>query len=164
MMDNPSFGRRIKPKKQDLHPSERAQLKLELKAAVYKRLSKHEQIQTSRFSLERQHRLEQLAIRDGYKPALSPEEIEELKAQQSYPGYYWNGDIVVIESDLGISGTKGQEERPGLAQLIQLIEGGQVESIYCVDVTRLFRDSDLITAPTFARLCKDHGVIIIAEG
>jgi DNA invertase Pin-like site-specific DNA recombinase len=164
MIDNPSFGRRIRPKKEELQFSERAHLKLELKAVVYKRLSKHEQVRTSRFSLERQHRLEQIAICDGYKPALSAEEIKELKARPDYPGYYTNGDIIVIEADLGISGTRGQEERPGLALLIQLIETGQVESIYCVDITRLFRDSDLIKAPAFALLCKEHGVIIIAEG
>jgi DNA invertase Pin-like site-specific DNA recombinase len=159
-----SFGRRIKPKKEEgLHPNERGKLKLERNSVVYKRLSTQEQIHTSRFSLERQHRLEQLAIDEGYKPTLSPDDIEELKAQSDYPEYYWNGNILVIELDLGISGTKGQEDRPGLAMLIDLIEAGQVESIFCVDVTRLFRDSILVSASFFAKLCKEQGVIIVTD-
>ena len=48
--------------------------------------------------------------------------------------------------------------------MIELIEQGSIESIYSVDVSRLFRDTDLIQAPEFAQLCKKHNVIIVLDG
>ncbi|GEM_PF-4925298 len=44
--------------------------------------------------------------------------------------------IYVERRDLGVSGTKGQEEREGLADLIQLIEQGKVESVYVIEISR----------------------------
>ena len=46
------FRKRVKPKR-NLRPTELGKLKLERKAVVYKRLSTYEQLQNSRFSLER---------------------------------------------------------------------------------------------------------------
>src|SRR5712692_8918757 len=108
------FGNRLKYK-ESLSSSELGILKLERGTAIYKRLSTHEQVHTSRFSLERQHRLESLAVKDGYRATLSEEDIAKTRVQADYRGFYQNGAIWVIESDLGISGTKGQEGRPGLA-------------------------------------------------
>lgn len=156
------FGGRVKSKS-DVHSHEFGQLEFRRAAAVYKRFSTYEQVKSSRFSLIRQGRLEEKAIADGYKPALTPEATSEITNHPNYPGYYWNGQIVILEQDLGISGTKGQEERPGLAMLIDLIERDRIESVYVVDITRLFRDHHLITAPAFGMLCKEHGVIIVTE-
>jgi DNA invertase Pin-like site-specific DNA recombinase len=158
------FEKRAKRKTEPIPYNEIGRLELRRYAVVYKRLSTYEQLRTSRFSIERQHNLENIAIQDGYKPEMPPEEIIKIKEQKGYPGFYQNGQIIVIESDLGISGTKGQEDRPGLAMLIKLIEEDLVESIYIVEVARIFRDCHLITAPSFALLCKEHGVILVIGG
>jgi len=104
-----------------------------------------------------------MAIKDGYRSSLTDEQIADLKAQATYPGYYRNGSIWVIEQDLGISGTKGQEGRPGLALMTQLIETHQIESVYVVDINRLFRDTDLVHASSFGHLCKATGTMIVTE-
>ena len=46
--------------------------------------------------------------------------------------------------DLGISGTKGKDDRPGLAAMIQAIEAAAVEAVYVVHISRISRDQTLI--------------------
>ena len=132
-----SFGGRVRSKKDAGPPSVRLNcLRL---AFVYQRLSTTEQKKNSRYSLERQDDLERLAHEDGYAE-----------------------DLVYVERrDLGISGTKGQEEREGLAYLIELIEQDKVESIYLIEISRISRDQTLITGLQFGELCREHGVIIV---
>jgi DNA invertase Pin-like site-specific DNA recombinase len=108
-------------------------------AFVYQRLSTTEQKKNSRYSLERQDDLERLAREDGYTPDL----------------------IYVERRDLGISGTKGQEEREGLAYLIQLIEQAKVESVYVIEISRISRDQTLINGLQFGELCREYDVIIV---
>jgi DNA invertase Pin-like site-specific DNA recombinase len=108
-------------------------------AIVYKRLSTHEQVRDHLFSLKMQDALADMAKRDGY-----PEEL-----------------IYVEDRDLGLSGTLGSDERPGLAQIIELIEQDKAESVYVVHASRLYRDQTLIDGFAFGELCKKHGVIIV---
>lgn len=108
-------------------------------AFVYKRLSTHEQERDHIFSVKMQDGLRDMAIKDGYPAAL----------------------IHIEERDIGISGTLGSEERPGLAFLIELIEQGRVESVYVVHTSRLYRDQTLIDGFAFGELCKKHGVVVI---
>ncbi len=131
------LGYRLRPSRQENTPS--VQLPCKRLAFVYQRLSTTEQKKNSRYSLERQDDLAQLAREHGY-----PEEL-----------------VVVERRDLGISGTKGQDEREGLAHLIQLIEQEQVESVYVIEISRISRDQTLITGLQFGELCKQHDVIIV---
>jgi DNA invertase Pin-like site-specific DNA recombinase len=108
-----------------------------------------------------QDSLEDLAIDDGYTWTLTPEERQAIREAEGYPGWYQNGQITVEQRDLGISGTKGQEERPGLAHLRHLIEEDQVEALYVVHISRLFRDQTLINAFEFGELCKEFDVKIV---
>ncbi|MBC8264124.1 MAG: recombinase family protein [Anaerolineales bacterium] len=108
-------------------------------AFVYQRLSSHEQVKKHIYSVKAQDNLLDLARGDGY-----PDEL-----------------IHVERRDLGISGTKGREGREGLAYLVEQIEASQVEAIYVVHISRLFRDQTLIDAFAFGELCKEHGAIII---
>ena len=108
-------------------------------AFVYQRLSTTEQKKNSTYSLERQDDLARLARQDGY-----PEQL-----------------IYVERRDLGLSGTLGQAERPGLAFLIRNIEQDQVESIYVIEISRISRDQTLLDGYQFGELCKAHGVIIV---
>ena len=108
-------------------------------AFVYQRLSSHEQIKRSIFSIKAQDALEDLAKEDGYT----------------------DEQVYVENRDLGISGTKGREDRPGLAYLIELVEAGTVESVYVVHISRLYRDQTLINAFALGELFKQQNVIIV---
>src|SRR5205814_1952883 len=78
-------------------------------AFVYPRLSTHEQRDRSIWSIERQRWLEELARLDGYAAPLSKGEVEAFRSQPGYPGWYQNGQILVDERDLGVSGTLGRQ-------------------------------------------------------
>ncbi len=148
-------------------------------AFVYPRLSTHEQRERSVWSIERQRWLEELAQGDGYQTSLSKEEVGAKRESETYEGWYRNGQIIVDERDLGISGTLGRRNRLGLDHLIHLVEADRVESIYTVEVSRLWRDKsltgdrrlrsrdgsergvDVEDALSFGRLCKEHNVILV---
>ena len=148
-------------------------------AFVYPRLSTHEQRDRSVWSVERQRWLEELARLDGYEAPLSREESDALRTTPGYPGWYQNGQILVDERDLGISGTLGRQRRVALDHLIDLIDTGRVESIYTVEISRLWRDKsltgdrslpardssergiDVDDALRFGRLCKERNVILV---
>jgi DNA invertase Pin-like site-specific DNA recombinase len=136
------FGGRIRPSKGDpINRDGLVELRNEGIAFVYLRLSSHEQVKKHIYSLQAQHELVDLAKKDGY-----PDQL-----------------IHVETRDLGISGTLGQQERAGLAHLIAQIEAEIVESLYVVQICRLFRDQTLIMPLTFGELCKQHGVIIVTS-
>jgi DNA invertase Pin-like site-specific DNA recombinase len=137
-----TFGGRIRPSKGDpINRDGLVELRNEGIAFVYLRLSSHEQVKKHIYSLQAQHELVDLAKKDGY-----PDQL-----------------IHVETRDLGISGTLGQQERAGLAHLIAQIEAEIVESVYVVQICRLFRDQTLIMPFTFGELCKQHGVIIVTS-
>lgn len=131
---------------------------------IYMRFSTREQREKSAYSYQRQEQLKQLAILHGATAELSPQRIEQIRASADYTGWYRDGQIIVEERDLaGVSGTKGQEDRPGLAHLIDRIGQGVISAVYVVDVTRLFRDEYLINATQFAKLCAEHNVFVVTE-
>ncbi len=134
-----TFGGRLRPKAKPMNWENLVDLPNERLAFVYQRLSSHEQVKRHIWSQEAQNALVDLARDDGY-----PDEL-----------------IYVEQRDLGISGTKGREDRPGLAYLIQQIEVGLVETIYVVHISRLHRDQTLINALSLGELLKEHGVIIV---
>ena len=140
-MDKHTFGGRIRPKQEQdkVDWSNLVDLQNKGMAFIYQRLSTHEQLKRSVYSIKAQDALEDMAKEDGY----SEEQIH------------------VERRDLGISGTKGQDERAGLAYLISCIEQSMVESVYVVHISRLFRDQTLIDAFAFGELCKKQNVIIV---
>jgi len=156
-----SFRGRIRPKNTKVDATSLIALPHERMAFVYQRLSSHEQMRRSIYSIAMQDALQDLAKEDGYYAPLSAEEIETVKDDPNYPGYYLNGQIYVEQRDLGISGTLGQDRREGLASLIKMIETTKVESVYVVHISRLFRDQTLIDGLSFGELCKESGVVIV---
>jgi hypothetical protein len=135
-----TFGGRIRPKEDTAGGwANLVELANEGIAFIYQRLSTHEQVKRSIYSIKAQDALVDLANEDGY----SKEQIH------------------VEKRDLGVSGTKGREQREGLAYLIDCIERDMIESIYVVHISRLFRDQTLIDALAFGELCKAHQVIIV---
>lgn len=134
------FGGRLRAKKEEiLDYATLVDLANERLAFVYQRLSSHEQVKRHIWSVEVQDALAELARKDGYPDSL----------------------IYIEQRDLGISGTKGREDRPGLSYLIELIETGKVEAVYVVHISRLYRDQTLINALALGELFKEYGVIIV---
>ena len=135
-----NFGGRIQPKTNELIDwTNLVDLPNKKMAFIYQRLSTHEQVKKHLWSIEAQDDLMELAHRDGYS-----DEMTYLERR-----------------DLGISGTKGREERPGLEYLIQQVEAGLVEAVYVVHISRLYRDQTLINALALGELFKEHNVIIV---
>ena len=156
-----SFRGRIRPKPEQPNMLQMVELLHQRMSFIYKRLSSHEQVKKSIFSIQMQDGLEELAREDGYNAPRTKEEIKAIKSDPNYPGWYIDGSVIVEERDLGISGTLGQEDREGLAHLILTIENDETESIYVVHISRLFRDQTLIDGLSFGELCKEHNVIIV---
>jgi DNA invertase Pin-like site-specific DNA recombinase len=129
---------RIKPQPAPQDPADLVRLPLTRSALIYKRLSSHEQKKKSIWSLEQQDALREQAHTDGYR----------------------DEQVIVEDRDLGISGTKGVEHRPGLAHMIELIESGALESVYVVHISRLTRDQTLIDGLELAQLFKRHNIIL----
>lgn len=137
---NNTFNGRLRPKRdQPVNWSELTDLSNEKLAFIYQRLSTHEQMRKSIYSIKAQDALYELAREDGYP----------------------DDQIYIERRDLGISGTKGREERQGLAYLIKLVEDGLVEAVYVAHISRLYRDQTLINAFALGELFKEHNVIIV---
>jgi DNA invertase Pin-like site-specific DNA recombinase len=154
-----------KPQERSDIPGDWRRRAFERLAFIYMRFSTREQRENNAYSYERQADLKKLAVQHGAKAKLTSDEIKEIKARADYPGWYQDGQIVVEERDLvGVSGRKGQEDRPGLAHMISLIERDMIGVVYVVDVSRLFRDEYLVGPAQFAKLCAQKGVYIATEG
>jgi DNA invertase Pin-like site-specific DNA recombinase len=87
--------------------------------------------------------------------------MQDALAKQAKADGYREDQIIVEARDLGISGTKGPEARPGLSALIQAIGADEVEAVYVVHLSRISRDQTLIDGLEFGELCKQHRVLIV---
>ncbi len=70
-------------------------------------------------------------------------------------------NIIMIDMDAGVSGTKRIDERKGMSELFRLISMGKVGAVSCQDEDRLFRDVTQIQVNIFIEACKQHGVLVI---
>jgi len=108
-------------------------------AFVYQRQSTHEQKTNHIWSQVQQDKLAIDVKDDGY-----PDDL-----------------IWVEKRDLGISGTKTDEQREGLAYLISLVERDQVESVWIIECSRLYRDMNYVNADGLLQLFREHSVIVV---
>ncbi len=53
------------------------------------------------------------------------------------------------------------DQRPGLSSIVESIKSGEVKTVLVWAVDRLFRDPDMIQPAVFAKICKDHNVIVL---
>ena len=60
-----------------------------------------------------------------------------------------------------VSGTLRIDQRDGLTAVCERIETGKVGAIAVVDVSRLFRQEDLLEPAQFTTLCKKYHVLIL---
>jgi len=69
--------------------------------------------------------------------------------------------IIMIDMDAGISGTKKIDERPGMSYLHQLIENGEIGLVASQDVDRFFRDVTQIQTNIFIDTCRRNNVLVL---
>ncbi len=134
-------------------------------AYVYGRVSSPGQVRDSRESILEIARLLELAIKDGYKTSLDPEDIKtrlDLIRNDSSAEKIWSqGQVTVDVRDLGISGQLDYEDRLGLAELQRKVAEGKVGAVYLTEgVSRLSRDRDRIIPYQLLKLLKEHSVRI----
>lgn len=70
-------------------------------------------------------------------------------------------NILMVDMDAGVSGTKKIDEREGMSQLFQMIISGRVGAVSAVDEDRFFRDVTQIQVNIFIEACKQHKVLVI---
>jgi DNA invertase Pin-like site-specific DNA recombinase len=76
----------------------------------------------------------------------------------------WARDnILMIDMDAGISGSKKISERPGLSRLMELIENGDIGLVAAQDVDRFFRDITQIQTNIFIDACKRNHVRVMTQ-
>jgi DNA invertase Pin-like site-specific DNA recombinase len=74
----------------------------------------------------------------------------------------WMRDqIIMIDMDAGISGTKTITERPGMSYLVELIEGHSIGLVASQDVDRFFRDVTQIQTNIFIDTCRRNNVLVL---
>lgn len=69
--------------------------------------------------------------------------------------------IIMIDMDAGVSGTKKIEERPGMSYLFTLIENGEIGLVAAQDVDRFFRDVTQIQTNIFIDTCRRNNVLVL---
>ncbi|HLX59340.1 MAG TPA: recombinase family protein [Ktedonobacteraceae bacterium] len=114
--------------------------------AIYARQSTKKQLVNNKESHEQQTKeLWQLALDYGWNEENIIIYIENLR----------DGKLVSASATLRI------DERPELQALTERIEKDEVKTVLVWAVDRLFRDEDMIQPAVFAKLCKDHGCIVL---
>jgi len=101
--------------------SPRSRLSCQRMPLACKRLSTHERVKKSLYSIQMQDDPERHAQQDGYTLHLSPEEVQRMKGPTDCSGFYRNGEVGVEERELALAGTVGQHRREGRASPIQIV-------------------------------------------
>lgn len=70
-------------------------------------------------------------------------------------------NIIMIDMDGGVSGTKKIDERPGMSELFRLITAGKIGAVSCQDEDRLFRDVTQIQVNIFIEACRENRVLVL---
>jgi hypothetical protein len=101
------------------------------------------------------------AEKDGYNSNLNPDDVEKwLESIQSGADVnrvLEDGDIIVDCQDLGLSGSLGEDKRPGLAHLQRRVENGEVGAVYLTEgMSRLSRDRDRVLGYRLLKLLKQY--------
>lgn len=131
------------------------------KAFIYGRVSSQAQVRESRESIRDIAKQVMRAKKDGYSSSLNLDDVEKwLTAIQSGADVnrvLEDGDIIVDCQDLGLSGSLGEDKRPGLAHLQSRVESGEVGAVYLTEgMSRLSRDRDRVLGYRLLKLLKQH--------
>lgn len=131
------------------------------KAFIYGRVSSQGQVRESHESIMEIAKLVGLAKRDGYHTSLDPDEAERwlqsIQNGDNVSRVIEDGDAIVNCRDLGLSGSLGEDKRPGLGELWQGVESGEIGAVYLTEgMSRLSRDRDRVLGYKLLKLLKEH--------
>jgi DNA invertase Pin-like site-specific DNA recombinase len=70
-------------------------------------------------------------------------------------------NVILIDMDAGVSGTKKIDEQPGMRRVFELITEGQIKAVACQDEDRLFRDVTQIQVNIFIEACRAANVLVL---
>jgi len=131
------------------------------KAFIYGRVSSQGQVRESRESIMEIATLVLIAKKDGCRTDLEHQEVgkwlESLQNGEDVPRVIKDGDVVVNCRDLGLSGSLSEDKRPGLRDLWQGVESGEIGAVYLTEgMSRLSRDRDRVLGYKLLKLLKEH--------
>ncbi len=131
------------------------------KAFIYGRVSSQGQVRESFESIMEIAKLVAVARKDGYQSGLEISEVERwldcIRRGEDVPRVIENGSIIVDCRDLGLSGSLGEDKRPGLRDLWEKVGGGEVGAVYLTEgMSRLSRDRDRVLGYKLLKLLKEH--------
>jgi hypothetical protein len=76
--------------------------------------------------------------------------------------YGWSREqCIVIDDDLGVSGTLNIDEREGLMKVMEQIDHLQSRAVLVVNEDRLFRDETMIQVNVFIKFMRDHNAYVL---
>jgi len=70
-------------------------------------------------------------------------------------------NVIMIDMDAGVSGTKKIKERPGMSMLYDLIENAEIGLVAAQDIDRFFRDVTQIETNIFIDACRRNNVMVM---
>ncbi|MDD4986005.1 MAG: recombinase family protein, partial [Dehalococcoidales bacterium] len=131
------------------------------KAFVYGRVSSQGQIRDSHESIMEIAKLLDIAIKDGYRTALVASDVEkwlgDIQSGADIHRALEDGGILIDCRDLGLSGSLGEEKRPGLATLSEKMKSGEIGAVYLTEgMSRLSRDRDRVLGYKLLKLLKEQ--------
>jgi DNA invertase Pin-like site-specific DNA recombinase len=131
------------------------------KTFIYGRVSSQGQVRESRESIMEIATLVLIAKKDGCRTALEQREVgkwlESIQNGEDVPRVIEDGDVVVNCRDLGLSGSLSEDKRPGLRDLWQGVESGEIGAVYLTEgMSRLSRDRDRVLGYKLLKLLKEH--------
>jgi hypothetical protein len=135
------------------------------KAFIYGRVSSQGQVRESQESIKEIARMLAIARKDGYPTSLEPDKVEEwlqsIQNGEDVPRVIEDGDITIDCQDLGLSGSLGEDKRPGLGNLSRRVESDRTGTVYLTEgMSRLARDRDRVLGYKLLKLLKVHKVRI----
>ncbi len=131
------------------------------KAFIYGRVSTQGQVKDSRESIHEVAKLVVLAKKDGYHSGIEPDTVEKwldsIQNGEDVSRTMEDGDIAIDCRDLGLSGSLGEDKRPGLNALWKRVETGEMGTVYLTEgMSRLSRDRDRVLGYKLLRLLKEQ--------
>ncbi|MFH0769380.1 MAG: hypothetical protein V1932_07445 [Chloroflexota bacterium] len=131
------------------------------KAFIYGRVSSQGQVKDSRESIHEVAKLVVLAKKDGYHSNIESDMVgkwlDSIHNREDLSLTMEDGEIAIVCRDLGLSGSLGEDKRPGLKALWKRVETGEMGTVYLTEgMSRLSRDRDRVLGYKLLRLLKEQ--------
>lgn len=89
-------------------------------------------------------------------------QLQTVDMVEHLVGKGWKrSDIILIDMDEGVSGTKKIDEREGMSLLYRKIVEQEIGAVACEDEDRLFRDITQIEVNIFIEACRSNNILVM---